>query len=120
MYQAVAQIARYETPDHTGETRREMNERFGMENKTPDPVHPDPDWLHLWEWFCDLSSARQYGSGGPMPLSYSEIRAWMELTGEPVQQAEVIILKAVDRAYLEALSEEFTAQELRRRETEKR
>ncbi|PKN71192.1 MAG: hypothetical protein CVU54_01865 [Deltaproteobacteria bacterium HGW-Deltaproteobacteria-12] len=56
--------------------------------------------LYLWHWFCDLSNGRQYGEFGPMPLSFSEIRAWANLTKIEPEAWEVDVIKQLDRAYL--------------------
>ena len=60
-----------------------------------------PDCLHyLWGWFCELSGARGYAEFGALPLTYSEIRAWAELTKTSPTAWEIDALKRIDRAYL--------------------
>lgn len=65
-----------------------------------EPVSIPEALLYLWFWFCELSNSRQYSEFGAMPLSYSEIFAWSQLTGNDPSALEVSILKQLDRAYL--------------------
>jgi hypothetical protein len=65
-----------------------------------EPVSIPEALLYLWFWFCELSNSRQYSEFGAMPLSYSEIFAWSQLTGNDPTALEVSILKQLDRAYL--------------------
>jgi len=94
-----------------------MNARFGMDDKTPDPVEIKPHWSHLWVWFWTLRDSAPLGMNGPQPFQYSEIECWMRLTGEIVRRDEITTLKAMDSAYLEALYKERDDQ--RKREEEK-
>ncbi|MAO65046.1 MAG: hypothetical protein CL666_08600 [Balneola sp.] len=50
---------------------------------------------HVWEWFLDLSAGR--GQGG---ISYTEIKSWMELTGNRPTPFEIRLIKRIDIAYL--------------------
>ena len=71
--------------------------------KTPPQLEPAdlPGCLdYLWRWFCELSGGRGYAEFGPLPLTYSEIKAWSELTKTDTAAWEVETLKALDRAYL--------------------
>jgi len=47
---------------------------------------------------------------GPLALTYPEIRAWSEMTGEIVLREEVAVILTMDDAYLGALSKERAAQ----------
>jgi len=60
-----------------------------------------PDCLHyLWGWFCELSGGRGYAEFGALPLTYSEIQAWSQLTKSEPTAWEIEALKRIDRAYL--------------------
>lgn len=60
-----------------------------------------PGCLHyLMGWFCELSGGRGYAESGPLPLNYSEIRAWAELTKTDPTAWEVEVIKKIDRIYL--------------------
>ena len=93
------------------ETRHEYHARFGQ------PVEPDPELptvvSHVMEWFCELSAKRQSGVGGPSTLSFSDIKAWMELTGTDVDPREMNMILAMDSAWLSAMADEARQDRLR-------
>ena len=55
---------------------------------------------YLWQWFCELSGGRGYSISGPLPLNYSEIQAWSQLTKTDPTAWEVQVLKAIDRVFI--------------------
>ena len=57
-------------------------------------------FFELWEWFIELHMAR--GSNGMTlnPISFTEIKAWAELTGTEITPKEVRLLKMLDGAVL--------------------
>lgn len=57
---------------------------------------------HLWFAFLSLHSGRTSGFSGPQGLSFSEIKAWSELTATPVTPADVDVIKKLDTVYLRA------------------
>jgi len=57
---------------------------------------------HLWSAFLSLHSGRASGFSGPQGLSFSEIKAWSELTATPVTPADVDVIKKLDTVYLRA------------------
>jgi len=65
-----------------------------------EPVDIDSCLYYLWQWFCELSGGRGYAEFGPLPLNYSEIQAWANLTKMNPMAWEVSVLKALDRAFL--------------------
>jgi len=95
-----------------GETRRQRNERFDVD--TPEAPVLDPDFDYLMDWFWELHQGRSMGMGDGEPLSFTEIEAWVRLTGTVIRREEVRILMTIDRAYLHAKGEERQAQEERR------
>jgi len=56
---------------------------------------------YVWDWFRELSAARQPGPAGPAPLSFSEIDAWSRLRAHDVTSREVAIIRALDSLFLE-------------------
>ena len=56
--------------------------------------------MYLWGWFCELSGGRSYSEVGPLPLSYSEILAWSQLTKTNPTVWEVQAIKAIDRVFI--------------------
>jgi hypothetical protein len=59
---------------------------------------------YLWGWFHELQSARTGNGFGANPITFSEIQAWMQLTGRTVHPWEINALKELDRAYLVEVS----------------
>jgi hypothetical protein len=55
---------------------------------------------HLWSAFLFLNSGRASGFNGPQGLSFSEIKAWSELTATPVSPVDVEIIKKLDSVFL--------------------
>lgn len=55
---------------------------------------------HIWSAFIQLSQTRSAGFSGPNPITYSEIKAWMELTHTPLRSWEVEAIKRLDTAYM--------------------
>lgn len=67
-----------------------------------------PELEHLWLWFVDLSRARPSTGFGPGALPYSEIMAWVALSGERPSSWEISVLKRLDGVYLEATAKPGT------------
>ncbi len=63
-------------------------------------VEDDPDVPmcveHVWSWFLDLTMGED--------MSYSELRAWVDMTGNAPTPMEVDMLRAMFRARQESLS----------------
>ncbi len=55
---------------------------------------------HVWSAFIALSNSRTAGFSGPNPITYSEIKAWKELTDTPISSREVEVIKSVDVVYM--------------------
>lgn len=111
--EAVRIATRYGTADHNGETRRERNDRFGLDS--PEPVIPEGG-AYLWDWFWELSQERREGMNGPMPLSSRDIAAWCDISGNVVRPDEVAVLRRMDAAYRSALADEMR-ESMKRRES---
>lgn len=72
--------------------------------------------LYLWEWFWDMRSAQPPGFSGVVPISNSEMVAWLQLTGNIVRREEASILRAMDNRYIDGVAEEEAA--IKKREDE--
>lgn len=59
----------------------------------PEPPYPV---LYLWHWFLELHNSRQYSMDGAMATTYTEIKAWAELTGRNPTQEDIRIIKQLD------------------------
>jgi len=55
---------------------------------------------HIWSAFVTLSESRSAGFSGPNPLSYTDIKAWMDLTNEHLSPRDIEAIKKLDTAYL--------------------
>lgn len=72
----------------------------------PEPPEVEEHWSYLLGWFWELSAARTYGFGTPNPLTFSEIAAWVALTGNVATASDVAMLRAMDAALLSAAARE--------------
>ena len=63
---------------------------------------PDfPELLaYVWSAFISLNSARTVGFNGPNPISYPDILAWKELTGNSISFWEIEAIKNLDAVYM--------------------
>ena len=64
------------------------------------PIEYDDCLQYMWGWFCDLSGGRGYSETGPAPLTYTEIKAWAELTKQDPEAWEIEVLKRIDRTFI--------------------
>lgn len=80
-------------------------------------ISPEPEiadyFLHIVNWFWDLNASRSQGFDGPLPLTFSELSAWREMTGEMPSREELSIIRQMDQAYLSALAKEREDQRAR-------
>lgn len=113
MCEALQVQARYDSPDASGETRRERNERFGVESPN---FEPPKEGRYLWLWFVSAARTRRYDQGTPQPLTPQEWIGWAQISGEMVRREEYLALMEMDRTYCASLSREISEQ--RRRESE--
>lgn len=57
-------------------------------------------FYEVWSWFLELNAARTSNGFGPNAISYSEIKAWAELTDRDIKPFEVTLIKHLDRIVL--------------------
>ncbi len=67
---------------------------------------PDfPDLLlPVWRIFIDLSNSRSQGFSGGGPITYEQMKAYMDITGNIVGPIEAEIIKMLDREYLKVMN----------------
>lgn len=63
---------------------------------------PPEEAEHVWGWFLELSATRSAGFAAVAPVTFLEIRAWAELTGERPTPAEVRLIRRLDDSFREA------------------
>jgi hypothetical protein len=101
-------------PDKDGVSERvrleQIQEQLGetLEELIPPPF-PEP-LTGYWESFLELHSARGSGESGPAPLSFSEIKAWVDLTCKVLSTRELSCIRTLDRLYLREYSAFRSAQ----------
>jgi hypothetical protein len=75
--------------------------------RTPLPlIGPDfpEEVLHVWSAFLLLSETRSQGFSGPLPINYSEIKSWIELTGNYLSPWEIDAIKKLDTVYMRVVN----------------
>jgi hypothetical protein len=54
---------------------------------------------YIWNWFNEISSGRSYWEHGPNRISWTEIKAWMDITGHKLKHWEVNAIIAIDGSF---------------------
>lgn len=60
---------------------------------------------YVWSAFISLHSARGQGFNGPLPLTYTEIAFWQQLTGSQLSVWEVGVIKKLDSVYMGVIND---------------
>jgi hypothetical protein len=48
---------------------------------------------HVWEWFIEINAAATGGGGmGPVTISWVDLKAWADMTGEQPEPWEVRLI----------------------------
>ncbi len=89
-----------------GSTKREhLHVAANASHRVPVELQDQPELpesaVHVWDWFLDLNSGRTASMAGLNAISYLEIQAWADMTGEQLARWEVVAIKALDRAFLD-------------------
>lgn len=80
-------------------------ERLGHLGLVPDEPEIEQGSGHILRWFYELNAKRQAGFSSPLPISFTEMEAWIRATGKIVWPDEVEVLAAMDSAYLSAVAD---------------
>jgi hypothetical protein len=105
-------------PDEKGQTRRERNIAFGVEDETPEIDIPSEGW-ELWQWYWTISSRlRRVVDGICEPIRPSEFLAWCEASDTIIRAPEYAILCAMDDAFCSEMNSEIN--DFRQRQEEQR
>jgi len=67
-------------------------------------IHIPMEGMYIWEWFMDLANSRQSGFG-ISPISYSELKAWSELSSTYLYTWEVSIIRRMDQCFIKVINE---------------
>lgn len=89
----------------SGATEREHLEQVERQTgRRIEALEPPTDFpiliSHIWSAFIALSNSRTGGMSGPNAITYSDIKAWKELTETPLKAWEVEAIKRLDVVYL--------------------
>jgi hypothetical protein len=71
---------------------------------------------HIWNWFWQLSNRRSQGFG-VSPITFSEIKSWLEVRKPIIHDWEIEILTKMDEAFLKGIQE--TKKEKKQTKTKK-
>ena len=90
--------------DESGTSEREHLEQVERQTgiRPKELAGPDFPFLlsHIWSAFVACSKARTGGFSGANPLTYENIKSWIELTGTPLDPREVEAVKELDVIYI--------------------
>jgi hypothetical protein len=96
-------------PDKDGVSEREHLEQVEKQiGITPIALEAPPfplDMEYVWSAFLSLNEGRGAGFSGPLPISYQEIKSWMELTGNILTPFEIDAVKRLDRVYIKVVND---------------
>jgi hypothetical protein len=67
----------------------------------------------VWKWFIDLNNSRSSNGFGVNPLSYSDIKAYLDLIGVEVEEWELYLIKRIDNEALNSYSKEAESERKR-------
>lgn len=94
--------ARYSIPDEKGETRRDRNERFGHDAP---PLEIPEDGRYLWEWYQEVADGTaRFRENLYHPITWADLKAWADCTGNIVYSSEFDILRAMDAAFTRGMN----------------
>jgi len=90
--------------DESGTSEREHLEQVERQTGIRPKGLEGPDFpfllSHIWSAFVACSKARTGGFSGANPLTYENIKSWIELTGTPLDPREVEAVKELDVIYI--------------------
>lgn len=65
---------------------------------------------YLWQWWWRLHRRRPSGGMGIASITWSEIKAWSELTGTEVLPWEIEIIEAVEDEFMKSVNRRLKAE----------
>ena len=90
--------------DESGTSEREHLEQVERQTGIRPKELEGPDFpfllSHIWSAFIACSKARTGGFSDANPLTYENIKSWIELTGTPLDPREVEAVKELDVIYI--------------------
>lgn len=100
--------------DHTGKTRLQtlldIKEQTGIVAPELDNLPVVPEGVeHVWQWFIDLSRAREVGFEDVQVIAWRDMWAYFDLMGIAPERWEVRAIRALDDLYLTVRNSGTTA-----------
>jgi hypothetical protein len=86
-------------PDKNGVTLREHYEQAGWWEKLEAPEIPEAG-TQVWNWYWELDGARGHSGSGTLPISFGDIKDWIELNGANPTPGEIGIIRRLDSEYM--------------------
>lgn len=80
-----------------------VQQQTGITPKELDVPQCPTSMVYILNWFYELSSGRQNGMG-LNPISWQDIRAWQEVTGERLALWELNAIKRLDSVFIETFT----------------
>lgn len=74
---------------------------------------------HTWGWFWELHQARGAGFNGPLPLSFTEIQAWVNVKDVKIRSFEVEVIKEMDTKFMEYVAKKQKEEESKQKSSSK-
>ncbi len=71
----------------------------------------------VWRWFIDLNNSRSSNGFGVNPISYSDIKAYIDLIGVEIEDWELQLIKQLDNEAMNSYAKEA---ELERKKASKK
>jgi len=103
-----------------GETRRERNKRFGVEDTPFVDLNETESGWQFWEWYWSVSRRiRRVRDNACEPIPPSEFEAWCRLTNTIILPLEYEILCAMDDAFCAEMNSELSDYNERQTEAQK-
>lgn len=95
-------------PQKKGGTLKEQLEQAQKQVKHQIPQLQGPEFPEplrfLWDAFIEMSSVRPFTEVGVGPITYSEIKAFSELTEHRFSPKDIQILRLLDNTYLRVIN----------------
>lgn len=103
-------------PQSGGETLRSQLQSVERQLGIKDPKLKDPGPVpelmsNLWELFWVLNGSRIYTENGPGPITFVELRSYLELCQETLEPWEVNAIRQLDQVYLRVVMDIMAKQQ---------
>lgn len=99
---------------NSGSLRDQLNSvwrQTGIKPKELEELKELPESCNqVWKWFIDLNNSRYSNGFGVNPLSYSDIKAYIDLIGIDIEEWELHLIKRIDNEAMDSYSKQAEAE----------